>query len=124
MNAIFWITANLLNRIAKLTGMTYNEINILVYYLFIPLTWTVMLDIIIGFPLFTPLLVLVWVYIFTKTRSKGTFRMWCDRAFMDSVDFLLSFKKIGWNYIVSSVIICVVAPIIFYGVLIWGLIVR
>lgn len=124
MNTIFWITANLLNEIAKWTGMTYNEINIIVYYLIIPLTWTVMLDLIIGFPIFTALLILVWSYIFVKTGTKRVFRIWCDLAFRDSVDFLLWFKRIGWNYVVSSVIICVAVPIIIYGLLIWGLIIK
>ena len=124
MKAIFWITANLLNEIAKLTGMTYNEINIIVYYLIIPLTWTVMLDIIIGVPIFTSLLLLGWLYILTKIGTKSRFRMWCDWAFKDSVNFLLWFKRIGWNYVVSSVIICVLFPIIIYGLLIWGLIER
>lgn len=124
MNTIFWCTAILLNKIAKWTGMTYNEINIIVYYLIIPLTWTVMLDLILGYPIFTTLLFLAWTYIFVKTRTKRVFRMWCDWAFRDSVDFLLWFKRIGWNYIVSSVIICVVVPIIIYGLLIWGLVLR
>ena len=124
MNTVFWITAVSLNQIAKWTGMTYNEINIIVYYLIIPLTWTVMLDFIIGVPLFTPLLLLAWMYILTKLRTKRNFRIWCDRAFKDSVDFLLWFKRIGWDYVVSSVIICVVVPIIIYGILIWGLITK
>ena len=121
MKTVFWITANLLNEIAKRTGMTYNEINVIVYYLIIPLTWTVMLDIIIGVPVFTTLLILAWFYILNKLRTKRNFRIWCDRAFKDSVDFLLWFKRIGWDYVVSSVIICVVVPIIIYGILIWGL---
>ena len=124
MNAIFWITANSLNQIAKLTGMTYNEINIIVYYLIIPLTWTVMLDLIIGVSLFTPLLLLAWIYILNKIRTKRNLRIWCDWFFMKSRDFLLWFKRIGWNYIVSSVIICIVVPIIIYGLLIGGLVLR
>ena len=104
MNVIFWITANSLNQISKWTGMTYNEINIIVYYLVIPLTWIIMLDIIIGLPLFTPLLILAWMYIIVKTRTKRVFQMWCDWAFQDSVGLLLWFKRMGWNYIVSSVI--------------------
>ena len=124
MNTLFWITANLLNQIAKWTGLTYNEINIIVYYLIIPLTWTVMLDIIIGIPLFTSLLILAWMYILAKIRTKRNFRIWCDWFFMKSRDFLLYFKRIGWNYVVSSVIICVIVPVIIYGLLIWGLILR
>ena len=42
------------------------------------------------------------------------FRDRCDWVFIKSVDFLLWFKKIGWNYVVSSVIICVIIPIFFY----------
>ena len=124
MKAIFWITANLLNQIAKWTGMTYNEINIIVYYLIVPLTWTVMLDLIIGVPIFTSLLILAWMYILTKIKTKRNFRIWCDWVFMNSRDFLLWFKRIGWNYIVSSVIICVVVPIIIYGLLIRRLLVK
>ena len=120
MNFIFWLTANSLNQIAKWTGMTYNEINIIVYYLIIPLTWTVMLDLIIGFPVFTTLLAAAWIYIFYRTRHY--FSRWCDIGFKKSRDFLLWFKRIGWNYEVSSVIICVVVPIIIYGFLIWSLV--
>ena len=124
MNTVFWITTNSLNRNAKWTDLTYNEINIIVYYLIIPLTWTEILDIIIGVSLLTSLLILAWMYILAKIRTKRNFRIWCDWAFMKSRDFLLWFKRIGWNYIVSSVIICVIVPIIIYGLLIWGLMVK
>jgi len=38
--------------------------------------------------------------------------------FEASVRFLLWFQRIGWNYEVSSVIICVIIPIIIYILLI------
>ena len=105
-----------LNILAKLIGMTYNEINIIVYYLIIPLSWCIMLDYIIGLPITTPLWILLWVYIFWSKRK--FFKEWCDVAFKLSVDFLLKFQRIGWNYWVASVIIGVVVPIIVYVVLI------
>ena len=120
MNVIFGIVAYLLNQIAKWTHLTYNEINIIVYYLLIPLSWTILGDIIIGFPILTPILLLVWLYLFIKTRH--IFKMWCDWVFQDSVEFLLWFKRVGWNYTVSSVIICVLIPLLMYGGLIWLLI--
>ena len=46
----------------------------------------------------------------------------CDWAFMKSVEFLLYFRKIGWNYIVSSVIICVVVPVLIYVELIYAIV--
>ena len=116
----FQIVAGVLYKIAQATGLTYNEINIIVYYLVVPLTWTVMIDILIKAPITTILLFTAWIVIFTVHYND--FRHWCDWAFDKSVDFLLWFKRIGWNYVVSSVIICVVVPIIIYAALIIALI--
>ena len=113
---IFGIVAASLRLMAKVLHMTYNEINIIVYYLIIPLSWFIMLDYIIGLPITTPIWILLWVYIFWSKRK--FFRQWCDVAFKLSVDFLLKFQRIGWNYWVASVIIGVVVPIIIYAVLI------
>lgn len=44
MLPIFAVVAGVEHVIAKLTGSTYNEVNIIVYYLLIPLSWTVMID--------------------------------------------------------------------------------
>ena len=122
MTVIFGIVAYMLNQIAKWTHLTYNEINVIVYYLLIPLSWTIMVDFLIGFPILTPILLAVWLYLFIKTRH--VFKMWCDWVFQDSVEFLLWFKRIGCNYIVSSVIICVFIPLMIYGGLIWLLILN
>lgn len=113
---IFGTVALALKVMAKALHMTYNEINIIVYYLIIPLSWFIMLDYIIGLPITTPIWILLWVYIFWSKRK--FFRQWCDVAFKLSVDFLLKFQRIGWNYWVASVIIGVVVPIIIYAALI------
>ena len=113
---VFGIVAAGLNLIAKALHMTYNEINIIVYYLIIPLSWCIMLDYIIGLPITTPIWLLLWIYIIWSKRK--FFKDWCDAAFKLSVDFLLKFKRIGWNYWKASVIICVVVPLIIYAALI------
>ena len=120
MLPIFMVVAGIEHLIAKLTGSTYNEVNIIVYYLIIPLSWTVMIDYLTKLPFLTPMFVLAWVIFLWKDTMK--FRDRCDWAFQKSVDFLLWFKRIGWNYIVSSVIICVVVPIIIYIELIYAII--
>ena len=122
MYKTFLIVANSLNRIALTTGTTYNEINIIVYYLIVPLTWAVMLDIFIGYPVFTILTILIWALIFYKKRNH--FRQWCDIGFRQSQQFLFWFKRIGWNYIVASVVICVILPLIIYGLLAYGIYLR
>ena len=96
-------------------GITYNEINILVYYLLIPLTWTIMVDCLIGMPLTTMALLCVWAGICIGTW--GRFTAWCDWAFIRSVDFLNYFNRWGGNYVLNSVVICVVVPVLIYIVL-------
>ena len=115
INSIFNSVAVALLKVAKWTHLTYNEINIIVYYLIIPMSWCVMLDIIVHFPVFTPLWSILWIYIFWTKRK--FFRQWCDTVFILSQEFLLSFKKIGWNYWKASVIICVALPLLIYAVL-------
>jgi len=113
---IFGMTAAILHLTGKQLRMTYNEVNIIVYYLLIPLSWCIILDLIIKLPIFTPLWLILWGYIFGSKRN--FWGQWCDTAFQLSVEFLLKFQTIGWNYWKSSVIICVVVPIINYIVLI------
>jgi len=120
MLPIFAVVAGLEHIIAKLTGTTYNEVNIIVYYLLIPLSWTAMVDYITMMPFLTPMYIIAWVIFLWKDQMK--FRDRCDWAFDRSVDFLLWFKKIGWNYVVSSVIICVVVPVLIYIELVYAII--
>ena len=120
MLPIFAVVAGVEHIIAKLTGSTYNEVNIIVYYLLIPLSWTVMIDYLTKLPFLSPMFVLAWIVFLWKDPMK--FRNRSDWAFLKSVDFLLWFKRIGWNYVVSSVIICVIIPILVYVELIYAII--
>ena len=119
---IFVKVAMALYRGAQRLGITYNEINILVYYLLIPLTWTIMVDILIGTPMTTSALLLVWTGI--RIGTVGRFSEWCDWAFMRSVDFLNYFNRWGGNYYLNSVVICVVIPMLIYIALVVMLIMK
>ena len=107
---------------AQRLGITYNEINILVYYLLIPLTWTIIVDLLIGAPMTTSALLLVWAGI--KIGTVGRFSEWYDWAFMRSVDFLNYFNRWGGNYHLNSVVICVAIPIFIYMGLVMILIIQ
>lgn len=113
---LFYLVADSLLWIGRKTGLTYNEVNILVYYLLIPLSWAGMVDCLLGGPYFTVATLMVWAGIWSATR--GHFRQWCDRAFMASVRFLNWFNRLGSNYILSSIIICVIIPLMIYATLI------
>ena len=113
MKIAFTIVFRILMWLSAVTGLSYNGINILVYYLLIPLVLLVLLDRIIKKFVCTPLLILVWISILFFV---GNFSRFSDRAFDASVVFLNSFGFIGWNYVVASVIICVVLPAIAFAI--------
>ena len=122
ITSIFRKVADVLIYGASAMGITYNEINILVYYLLIPLTWTVMFDFCLGTPITTYALLFIWIGF--KIGTWGRFSEWSDWVFMRSVDFLNYFNRWGGNYVLNSVIICVLVPILVYLGLILLLILK
>ena len=112
----FNAVAQFLDWIARKTGMTYNEVNILVYYLLIPLSWTILFDLWIKTPYTTIFLLSAWIGVFMATYKN--FRCWCDKAFRQSVNILNYFNRWGGNYELNSVVICVILPICIYAFLI------
>ena len=112
VSSIFQKVAWALYNGATAIGITYNEINVIVYYLLIPLSWTIMFDCWLGSPITSFALIFIWFGI--KIGTWGRFREWSDWAFMRSVDFLNYFNRYGGNYVLNSVVICVLVPIIIY----------
>jgi len=111
MDIIFQIVYTALKWISLLTGFTYNEINIIVYYIIIPFIFLHQLDKLfrfhylkIGFALFTFLTILL----------VDDFEVFSNWLFQKSVDFLKWFDLIGLNYVQASVVICVFLPILIY----------
>ncbi|NMB82309.1 MAG: hypothetical protein GYA14_10870 [Ignavibacteria bacterium] len=115
VSSVFIIVAGFLQVIARLTRTTYNQVNIIVYYAVIPLTWFWILDSIFGFHYMKIIYGVFCVVVFFSVKD---FRRFCDRMFEKSVDFLNYFNRWGSNYWLSSVVICVVVPLIIYAALI------
>ncbi|MBO5540072.1 MAG: hypothetical protein J5980_03910 [Muribaculaceae bacterium] len=113
ITTIFNKTALLLVKTAQKVNLTYNEVNIIVYYMIVPLTWCIMLDLIFSS---WPWMSVVWLALCVAVIwwHRKDFSTWCDWAFEKSVNFLLWFRRIGWNYYKASVIICVVLPIAIF----------
>lgn len=116
INKIFNLVANALLKIGRVTGFTYNEINVLVYYFIIPFSWLSMLDMLfkvhylkISFSIFS-----LGFYIGCRD-----FKKYSDWLFDKSVDFLNYFNKYGSNYYASSVWICISIPLFIYRLLIF-----
>lgn len=114
------IVKSLLN-IENITGFTYNEVNIILYYFIIPFSWLCLLDIIFEFYYLK-----ISFSIFSIGFAVGCrdFRNYSDWLFEKSRSFLKYFKKYGSNYIVSSIWICVLLPIMIYLILIYLILIQ
>ena len=64
--------------------------------------------------------IFIWVGI--RLGTWGRFKEWSDLVFMRSVDFLNFFNRWGGNYVLNSVIVCVLVPLLIYGGLIFLLV--
>ncbi len=119
METIFNIVANVLFSIAQNTGLSYNEINIIIYYVIIPFSFAVLIDIYFSkhaAKIFFFALMLIAGFIIQD------FSKFSDWLFSISVNFLNIFSFIGINYITSSVIICVFLVIMIYIFLITAIV--
>jgi hypothetical protein len=109
---IFYNVVKDLMRFATLFKLTYNEINIVVFYFIIPFTWMILLDIIFEFHYFK---IGSFFFILGFFFACKDFRSFSNKLFGKSVVFLNYFNRFGSNYIVSSVWICIFIPVLIYG---------
>ncbi|WP_046756725.1 hypothetical protein [Kordia jejudonensis] len=116
MQTIFEYTYQILMAIANSTGYTYKEINIIIWFIIIPLSWIVLIDKIYQQRKLTIVFVLC---IIASLLFIPNFTSFCNWLFQKSVDFLNAFNNFGSTYVASSVIVCVLIPIVIYIILIW-----
>jgi len=117
MNSIiFKIVASSLLIIGRKIGLTYTEINIIVYYFGIPFSWLSLLDEILNFHYLKIAFVIFTLGFIVGCRN---FKTYSDWLFKESVSFLKYFNRYGSNYVTSSVWICVSLPIAIYTILIF-----
>ena len=109
MDKIFNVIYTGLVKISALIGFSYKETNIIIYYYVIPVIFAILIDYKIGTHLFkaSALIVLIVAFLFIND-----FTLFSNSLFDASVKFLESFKVIGWDYTVASVLVCVITPIV------------
>ena len=107
MRLVFILVRDLLIYFSKLTNRSYNEINIIIYYYIIPFIYLVLID----YKLDTHILKTSFLILgLISIMLIKDFNYFSDQLFIKSVKFLQIFEVVGWNYVVSSVIICVIIP--------------
>ena len=114
MDIIFNIVAALLQFTSYVTGLSYKEINIIVYYILGPFIYISLIDKIFKRHWLKIIFGVGFTIFFLSIRNFKEFSEW---LFEKSVIFLLSFEKFGWDYVVASVIICVILPGILFVLL-------
>ena len=114
MKLVFTLVVYVLKLIAKKTSLSYNEINIIVYYFIIPFSWLCLLDIIFHFHY---LKIAYLIFILGFLVGCGNFKEYSNWLFFKSVKFLNYFNRFGSNYVASSVWICIAVPVLIYSIL-------
>jgi hypothetical protein len=108
---IFSAVQQFLEWIAKITHRTYHEVNIIVYYFLIPLTWTLMIDYIFSLPFIFS--IAYSLFCISVALSRKNFKKFCDGLFYKSANFI---ERFG-DYYLFSVLLCVGLPLVIYIVL-------
>ena len=108
----FAFTVKVLLAIGRTFRLSYNAVNIIVWYMLLPLAWAGILDYKLHQILFAPLWLLLCIGVIVIQRKK--FNQFCDTLFRLSQLFILSFG----NYYLWSVIICLIVPLLITIVLI------
>ena len=112
---IFLIVAKSLYRIAELTKLSYNQINILVYFFVVPFIYLAILDHHFDFNYLKAAAVFTFLGFFIGCRDFANYSDW---LFDQSVKFLQFFKRYGMSYESASIWFCVVLPGLFFVLLI------
>jgi hypothetical protein len=114
MQTVFNMVAHGLHWLAAATGFTYNEINIIAYYILLPFVYIALLDRILHRHLLKIAYAIAWLAVLCLVKDFSAFS---DRLFQRSVDFLRMFSAVGLDYVVASVVICVILPALALAVL-------
>jgi len=116
MNKIFDLIYHSLKWISKITGFTYEEVNVIIWFFILPAIFIFLLDRLLkvnylklGFTVIT----------FITLLTVPSFEDFSHYVFQKSVAFLHWFEAFGINYTQASVLICVVLPLLIIGILIY-----
>lgn len=111
VTAPFNLTVKVLLLIGRTFHLSYNAVNIIIWYMILPLFWMAILDHKLHRPLLVPLWLLLCIGVAVVQRKK--FNLFCDQMFRLSQGFILAFG----NYRLWSVIICLLVPLVITIVL-------
>jgi len=116
MEYIFDLVYKFLKLISELTGLTYREVNIIVYFFIIPSLFIFLVSRLIKKKY--PVIIFLFLALISLLIIPD-FEQFSEKLFDRSVGFLNWFDNIGLNYTQASAVICVIIPILIIVLLIY-----
>lgn len=117
MNFIFKIVFLWLQGLAWVSTLSYREINIIVFYILIPVSWVFLYELLkrkYKYTVALSLILLICVTVISFTTGFESFSNWLFAKSQDFLNAITFVNDKNLNYVISSVIICVVIPLIIY----------
>lgn len=111
VTVLFTFTVKILLETGKVFHLSYNAVNIIIWYMILPLGWAAILDYKLHRLILSPMWLLLCIGIIVLQRKK--FNQFCDTMFKLSQIFISSFG----NYYLWSVIICLLVPLLITSLL-------
>ncbi len=117
MSFIFNIVYLWLEGLAWVTTLSYYEINIIVFYIIVPVSWVFLYELPkrkYKYTLSLSFVLLICVIVISSISGFESFSNWLfvkSQDFLNAVTFV---KDKDLNYVISSVVICVFIPILIY----------
>ena len=115
-----WV-ATLLHTLANKFGLTYQTVNVVIYYILIPLNWLMMIDYLCNTHAFALFYAGIWLVVAFAVKN---FRKFCEDVFDLSVSFLLFFDRFKSNYLFTSIVVCVLIPMAIYLFLLYQILIT
>jgi len=116
MNEIFDLVYRGLKWLSKISGLTYEEINIIIWYFILPASFVFLLERFFKTKYLTSGFAAI---VFLVILGVKDFELFSKALFQKSVDFLNWFDNLGINYVQASVLICVILPILMIAALVF-----
>lgn len=114
MSLPFYIVYQVLEWLSDLTGLRYEEVNVIVYFVIAPAIFFGLIDKILRRPICTLSFAVALGIASTQIRDFSAFS---DSLFDLCVEFLLGFSRFGIGYDAASLLICVLIPLILFLIL-------
>ena len=116
MDEIFQVVYKFLKWVSKISGLTYREINIIVFFIILPAIFIYLIGRILKRK---SLIVIFGILILFSIIIIPDFEVFSSNLFDKSVNFLNWFDLVGLNYTQASVLICVIIPLLIIFLLIY-----